>query len=217
MLLLLIVYLGDVLWGNMNIICSDLEGILIPEIWINVAKKTGIQELNLTTRDISDYDVLMKKRLLILRENGIKINDILEVIENMEPLEGALEFLKWAKSHMQIVIVSDTFTQFAKSFMKKLGWPTLFCNTLLVDQDGTISGYKLRQEDGKRKVANALKSLDYHIIAVGDSYNDISMLKSADKGFLFRPPENVKKEFDHFPVTENYGDLKKLIKECAAI
>ncbi|MBN1930459.1 MAG: bifunctional phosphoserine phosphatase/homoserine phosphotransferase ThrH [Desulfobacterales bacterium] len=196
----------------MYIVCSDLEGVFIPEIWINVARKTGIEELKLTTRDIADYDVLMQKRLSILHENGLKLKDIQAVIEKMEPLEGALEFLNWIRSCSQIIIVSDTFVQFAGPMMKKLGWPTLFCHSLVLGPDGSITGYQLRQNDSKKKVVISLKALNFNVIAVGDSYNDISMLKEADMGILFGPPENVKNEFPELPVSYNYGELKDIIQ-----
>jgi len=197
----------------MHIVCSDLEGIFVPEIWINVAEKTGIKELRLTTRDISDYDVLMKKRLAILDENRLKIDDIQAVIATMDPLDGALEFLDWLRSRIQIIVVSDTFDQFAGPLMQKLGWPTLFCHTLSINPDGSIAGYRLRQKDSKREAVIALKNLNYDTIGVGDSYNDITMLKQADKGILFDPPENVKNEFPEFPVTYTYDDLKNIIQQ----
>jgi len=197
----------------MHIVCSDLEGIFVPEIWINVAEKTGIKELRLTTRDISDYDVLMKKRLAILDENRLKIDDIKAVIATMDPLDGALEFLDWLRSRIQIIVVSDTFDQFARPLMQKLGWPTLFCHTLSINPDGSIAGYKLRQKDSKREAVISLKSLNYDTMAVGDSYNDITMLKEADNGILFDPPENVKNEFPEFPVTYSYDDLKNIIQQ----
>jgi phosphoserine/homoserine phosphotransferase len=196
----------------MNIVCSDLEGVFVPEIWINVALKTGIEELKLTTRDISDYDVLMKKRLSILEKHGLTIRDIQGVIEKMDPLDGALEFLLWLRSKTQVVIVSDTFVQFAGPLMMKLGWPTLLCNHLSIGPEGKIVDYHLRQKDGKRKTVLAFKSLNYDIIAMGDSYNDISMLKEADKGILFGPPENVRKEYSQFPVTYTYDDLKDILR-----
>ena len=168
----------------MDIVCSDLEGIFTPEIWINVAEITGNEELRLTTRDISDYDVLMKKRLAILDKNNLKLSDIQTVIAKMEPLDGALEFLNWLRSLVQLIIVSDTYVEFAGPLIEKLDRPTLFCNTLSVSNDGSISGYNLRQQDGKQKVALALKSLNYRVIAIGDSYNDITMLKAADHGIL---------------------------------
>ena len=197
----------------MHIICSDLEGIFVPEIWINVAEKTGIKELRLTTRDISDYDVLMAKRLALLDEHGLKIDDIKKIIATMSPLDGAVEFLDWLRAFTQIIVVSDTFVEFARPLMKKLGWPTLFCHTLSIDSDGSITGYVLRQNDGKREVAIALKNLNYFTIAIGDSYNDITMLKEADSGILFRPPENVKNEFAEFPVLSSYDELKNKIEK----
>ncbi len=195
----------------MQILCSDLEGVFVPEIWINVAKKTGIEELKLTTRDISDYDVLMKKRLSILNENKLTLNDIQAVIKKIDPLDGAVEFLDWTRTNYQIIIVSDTFVEFADPLMEKLGQPTLFCNSLIVDSNGSITGYALRQKDGKRKVVEALKGLNYRVIAFGDSYNDISMLKKADASFLFRPPGNVVAEFPDIPTTDDYNQLKKWI------
>ncbi|MBF0120487.1 MAG: bifunctional phosphoserine phosphatase/homoserine phosphotransferase ThrH [Desulfobacterales bacterium] len=196
----------------MKIVCSDLEGVFVPEIWINVSKKTGIEDLKLTTRDIPDYDVLMKKRISILKQHNLKLQDIQMVIANMEPLAGALEFINWLRENTQLIIVSDTFTQFAGPLMAKLGYPTLFCNTLLLSDNGTIEGYKLRQNDGKRKVAQALKTLNYKIIAMGDSYNDINMLKEGDYKILFRPPENIKNEYPDFPVLYDYMELKNLIQ-----
>jgi phosphoserine/homoserine phosphotransferase len=200
----------------MHIVCSDLEGIFVPEIWINVAEKTGIKELRLTTRDISDYDVLMKRRLAILDENNLKIGDIQGVIATMEPLDGALEFLDWLRSRIPVIVVSDTFDQFAGPLMKKLGWPTLFCHTLSINPDGSIAGYKLRQKDSKREAVISLQNLNYDTIGVGDSYNDITMLKQADNGILFDPPDNVKNEFPEFPVTYNYDDLKTIIQQILA-
>ncbi len=200
----------------MYIVCSDLEGVFVPEIWINVSEKTGIKELRLTTRDVPDYDVLMKRRLAILKEHNLKIQDITDVIATMDPLEGAVDFINWLKAQVPLIIVSDTFTQFAGPLMKKLGNPALFCNTLVIDADGTITDYKLRQKDGKRKTAIALKSLEYKIIAAGDSYNDITMLKEANQGILFRPPDNVKKEFPQFPVTYEYNELKAIIEDILA-
>lgn len=195
----------------MKILCSDLEGVFVPEIWINVAEKTGIEELRLTTRDISDYDVLMKKRLGILAENKLKLNDITTVIATMEPLEGAVEFLDWLRAQVPVIIVSDTFEQFAGPLMQKLGWPTLFCNTLEVAADQTVTGYTLRQTDGKQKATLALQQLNYEVIAMGDSYNDISMLQAADHGILFHPPENVIAEFPDLPVTNGYDEIKAVL------
>ncbi len=197
----------------MYIICSDLEGVFVPEIWINVAIKTGIKELSLTTRDISDYDILMKKRLLILKENRLKIDDIKKVIATIDPFEGAVGFLDRLRSHVQVIIVSDTFVQFAGPLMEKLGRPTLFCHSLDIAKDGSITGYNLRQGNAKQKTVKALKSLNYKIIAMGDSYNDINMLQEADHGILFNPPENVKTEFPELPVTCNYTELEKRINK----
>jgi phosphoserine/homoserine phosphotransferase len=196
----------------MHLVCSDLEGIFLPEIWIKFAEKTGIQELRLTTRDISDYDVLMKHRLKILREHGLKLPDIQAVIAGMAPHDGALEFLEWVRSVTQILVVSDTFVEFAGPLMKKLGYPTLLCNTLTVTADGTIEGYRLRQADGKRKVAEAMRTLNYTVIGIGDSYNDISMLSAADHGILYRPPDNVRDEFSAFPVATDFGQLKTMLE-----
>jgi phosphoserine/homoserine phosphotransferase len=196
----------------MEILCSDLEGVFVPEIWINVAEITGIPELRLTTRDISDYNVLMNKRLGILEANNLKLKDIQDVIARMEPLEGAVELIDWIRSRTQLIVVSDTFVQFAGPLMKKLGWPTLFCNTLKVAANGSVAGYTLRQEDGKRKSVEALQTLNYRVLAFGDSYNDITMLKAADSGILFRPPETIRTEFPEFPACEDYETLKGLIE-----
>lgn len=195
----------------MHIVCSDLEGVFIPEVWINVAEKTGIEELRLTTRDISDYDVLMKRRLAILKENRLTIHDIQAVIATMEPLAGALDFLDWLRARTQVIIVSDTFDQFMGPMMEKLGWPTLFCHTLTIASDGTITGYNLRQTDAKRKTVNGLQLLNYQIIAMGDSYNDVNMLLAADTGILFSPPEKVKAEFSRLPVADTYEEMKALV------
>lgn len=197
----------------MKIICADMEGIFTPEIWIQVSKKTGIEELKLTTRDISDYDVLMKKRLGILAANGLKLKDITDVIETMDPLDGATEFLDWMRSRTQVIVVSDTYVEFAKPLLRKLGWPTLFCNYLTIAQDGSIADYNLRQKDGKRKTVQSLKRLNYEIIAVGDSYNDITMLKEANAGILFRPPENVKNEYPELPATYSYEEIRAVMEK----
>ena len=197
----------------MYIVCCDLEGVFVPEIWINVAEKTGIAELRLTTRDISDYDVLMKKRIAILHENGLKLRDIVQVIQLMNPLKGAVEFLQWLRSCSPVIILSDTYVEFAGPLMEKLGWPTLFCNSLSIGADGAITGYNLRQTDGKRKAILSLKKLNYKIIAVGDSYNDITMIKEADEGILFCPPGNVKNEYPELPVAQDYDELKAVIQE----
>lgn len=197
----------------MHIVCTDLEGVFVPEIWINVAEKTGIEALRLTTRDISDYDVLMKKRIELLKTNHLKLKDIKAVIDTMAPLEGALEFINWLRSVTQVIILSDTFVQFAGPLMRKLGWPTLFCHTLTIDSDGYIIGYNLRQKESKRGAVEALKQLNFKVIAMGDSYNDITMLKAADKGILFHPPDNVKAEFPEFQVSFGYDELKTIISD----
>lgn len=200
----------------MHIVCSDLEGVFVPEIWINVAQITGIDELRLTTRDISDYNVLMKKRLALLDENGLTLRDIQNVITTMAPLKGALDFLDWLRARTRLIIVSDTFVEFADPLIEKLGRPTLFCNSLAVAPDGQVTGYHLRQEDGKRKVVEGLQSMNFKVLAMGDSYNDITMLQQAEKGILFRPPENVMAEFPDFPVTDNFDDLRILLREALA-
>jgi phosphoserine/homoserine phosphotransferase len=197
----------------MHIICSDLEGVFVPEIWINVAERTGIDELRLTTRDISDYDELMQRRLSILDANKLKLKDITDVIATMEPLPGAREFLDWLRARTQVIVVSDTFVEFARPLMEKLGWPTLLCHHLTIDGNGAIAGYNLRQADGKRKVVEAFKALQYTVLAMGDSYNDVSMLKEAHKGILFRPPQNVIDEFPQFPVTTAYDELRDIFRK----
>jgi phosphoserine/homoserine phosphotransferase len=194
----------------MQIVCSDLEGVFVPEIWINVAERTGIEELRLTTRDISDYDVLMKKRLGILAENNLKLKDITDVIATMEPMPGATEFVQWLRSRTQLIVLSDTFEEFAKPLMAKLGWPTLLCHNLSVDTEGNVIDYILRQHDPKMRAVQAFQALNYEVIAMGDSYNDTSMLQTADRGILFRPPDNVVAEFPQFPVARNYEELKTL-------
>ena len=197
----------------MYIVCADMEGIFTPEIWINVSEITGIKELRLTTRDINDYDVLMKRRLAILKQHGLKLQDIQAVIAKMKPLEGAKDFLDWLRSRLQVIIVSDTYVEFAGPLLEKLGQPTLLCNTLSVDTDGSITGYNLRQKDGKKKVAIALANLNYKVIAIGDSYNDITMMKTAENAILYCPPDNVKEEFSEFTITRNYEQLKLAIEK----
>ncbi|QQR81025.1 MAG: bifunctional phosphoserine phosphatase/homoserine phosphotransferase ThrH [Deltaproteobacteria bacterium] len=196
----------------MIVACLDLEGVLIPEIWINFADKTGIKELRLTTRDIPDYDVLMKKRLGILKEHNLKLKDIQDVIATLSPLDGAADFLNWLRSEMQVVILSDTFSEFAKPFMKQLVWPTLFCHSLEVNSSGDVVNYKLRMKDQKRAAVEAFRSINLSTIAAGDSYNDTSMLGAADAGILFCPPDNVIKEFPQFPVALDYQELRRLIE-----
>ena len=201
----------------MHVICCDLEGVFVPEIWINVAERTGIKELRLTTRDISDYDVLMNRRLSILKDHDLKLKDITDVISGMEPLRGAVEFVDWLREHTQVIILSDTFVQFAGPLMKKLGWPTLFCNELTVGADGSVSGYRLRQKNGKRMAVIALKSLYYRVVALGDSYNDIDMIREANAGILFRPPENIVREYPDLPVAVTYDELKAIVEKELAI
>lgn len=195
----------------MLILCSDLEGVFVPEVWINVAKKTGIEELRFTTRDISDYDVLMTRRLKILEEHKLTLKDIQDVIATIKPLDGAKEFLDWLRTQIPVVVVSDTFQEFADPLMAQLGRPTILCHSLTIDERGMITNYNLRQADPKKKVVQALKGLNYKVIAMGDSYNDTSMLLEADKGILFRPPQNVIDEFKQLPVVTNYTELKELI------
>jgi len=190
------------------IACLDLEGVLVPEIWIAFAEKTGIEKLRLTTRDIPDYDVLMRGRLKILEENKLGLPDIEEVIGGIAPLPGAKDFLDWLKTEFQVIILSDTFYQFAGPLMRQLGHPTLFCHRLVVDESGRIADYKLRQADGKTQAVRALKGLNFKTVAAGDSYNDTGMLKEADRGILFRPPDNVIREFPQFPVTRDYEEFK---------
>jgi len=195
----------------MHAFCSDLEGVWIPEIWINVAEKTGIDELKLTTRDIKDYDELMNYRLKILKEKGLKLKDIQKVISTINPFEGALDMIKWLKKHTRFVIVSDTFIEFAQPILEKLEWPLLFCHTLNVDSEGNIVGYQLRQKDAKRKVIQALRNLNFYVVSCGDSYNDIAMLQEADEGILFKPPINVVRDYPDFNIIDNYNDLKKYL------
>ena len=192
----------------MEIACLDLEGVLVPEIWINFAERTGIEELRLTTRDVPDYDALMTRRLSILRENDLGLPDIQEVIGGMSPLPGAGEFLDWLRERAQVVILSDTFYQFAAPLMRQLGWPTLLCHRLEIAEGGRVSNYRLRQKDGKRQAVRAFHQLNFRVIAAGDSYNDTTMLSEADAGILFRPPDNVIEEFPQFPVARGYDELR---------
>ena len=197
------------------IACLDLEGVLVPEIWINVAERTGIAALRRTTRDEPDYDTLMRGRLAILDEHRLGLPDIQAVIGGMEPLDGALDFLDWLRSHTQVIILSDTFGEFAAPLMRKLGWPTLFCHSLAVDGGGRITGYRLRIQDGKRRAVEALRGLAFRVVAAGDSYNDTTMLAAADAGILFRPPQNVIDDFPQFPVTRTYAELREAFVEHA--
>ncbi|UCH28735.1 MAG: bifunctional phosphoserine phosphatase/homoserine phosphotransferase ThrH [Myxococcales bacterium] len=189
------------------VVCLDLEGVLIPEVWIAFAEKTGIDALRRTTRDEPDYDVLMRGRLEILDENGFKLSDIQDVISTMEPLPGAKPFLDELRERTQLIILSDTFYQFAAPFMRQLGQPTLFCHQLLTDATDRVTDYQLRIPDGKRKAVAALKNIGFRVHAAGDSYNDTTMLKEADRGILFRCPDNVAEEFPQFQRTEGYDEL----------
>ena len=195
-----------------TIVTLDLEGVLVPEIWIAFAEKTGIEQLKLTTRDIPDYDELMTGRLAILNEHGLKLADIQEVIGTLAPLEGAKAFLDELRSITQVLILSDTFLEFAKPLMEQLAWPTIFCHDLEIDAEGRVANYRLRQPDQKRKSVAAFHSLNYRVIAAGDSYNDTTMLGEADTGFLFRSPDNVKAEFPQFRSAEEYDELMGLIR-----
>ena len=195
----------------MYILCSDLEGVFVPEVWINVADKTGITELRRTTRDEPDYNLLMHSRMTILDRHGLKLHDIQDVIATINPLPGAVEFIEWIKERTQLIVVSDTFIQFADPLMKQLGRPTLFCHTLVMDETNRIIDFKLRQPDPKRKTVEAIQGLTYQVIAMGDSYNDISMLEQADVGILFRPPQNVIDDYPEFPVVTDYEELKEIL------
>ncbi|MDG1164810.1 MAG: bifunctional phosphoserine phosphatase/homoserine phosphotransferase ThrH [Porticoccaceae bacterium] len=193
----------------MEIACLDLEGVLVPEIWIAFAEKTGIEALKKTTRDEPDYDVLMNYRLDLLREHGLGLNEIQEVIATLEPLDGAIEFIDWLRERFQVVILSDTFYEFASPLMKQLGHPTLLCHRLESDSQGNVTSYRLRQANPKRQAIVAFKSLYYRTIAAGDSYNDTSMLAEADAGVLFHAPQNVIEEFPQFPAVQTFAALKE--------
>jgi phosphoserine/homoserine phosphotransferase len=199
----------------MIVACLDLEGVLVPEIWIAFAEKTGIEKLRLTTRDIPDYNELMQGRLDILNENKLLLSDIQEVIKDISPLPGAKDFLDWLKSEFQVIILSDTFNQFATPLMAQLGYPTLFCHDLIIDGSGRINDFQLRIPDAKTKAVMAIQGLNLKVIAAGDSYNDTGMLKQADAGILFRAPNNVIEEFPQFPVSRDYDGFKKLFIETA--
>jgi phosphoserine/homoserine phosphotransferase len=199
-----------------KIVCLDLEGVLVPEIWISFAEKVGIEKLRLTTRDVPDYDVLMRGRLKILKEHKLTLKDIQAVIGTLSPLQGALEFLNTLRSKTQVIILSDTFTEFAAPLMAKLNYPTLFCNNLVVDDDNMIIDYKLRQNDGKLKAVEALQSIGFTVLAAGDSYNDLTMIKKADFGALFRAPQQIIDEHKQLPHTDDYGELDKIIDKFLA-
>jgi phosphoserine/homoserine phosphotransferase len=200
---------------TLKLACLDLEGVLIPEIWINFAEHTGIDALRRTTRDEPDYDVLMKFRLGVLEEHGLGLPDIQEVIGGLRPLDGAPECLDWLRERFQVVILSDTFYEFADPLMAQLGRPTLFCHRLEADANGRVVNYHLRQPDQKRQAVKAFHGLNFQVIAAGDSYNDTSMLSEADAGILFRPPDNVIAEFPQFPVTRSYDELRAAFLEAA--
>ena len=199
----------------MIVTCLDLEGVLVPEIWIAFAEKTGIEKLRLTTRDIPDYNELMRGRLKILDENNLKLADIEEVIAGIAPLSGAKEFLSWLESEFQVIILSDTFNQFAGPLMAQLDFPTLFCHDLIIDETGKINDFQLRIPDAKTKAVKALQGLNLKVIAAGDSYNDTGMLKQAEAGILFRAPDNVIEEFPQFPLTKTYEEFKQTFIETA--
>ena len=192
----------------MQIVCLDLEGVLIPEIWIEFSERTGIPELAKTTRDEPDYDKLMRGRIEILNRKGLGLADIQQVAGAMRPLDGAREFLDWLRGYCQVVILSDTYYQFAAPLMRQLGHPTLFCHELVVDEAGRVRDYRLRLRDQKRESVRAFRDLNFHTIAAGDSYNDTTMLAEAHAGILFRPPAKVSAEFPQFPVTANYDELR---------
>ncbi len=203
--------------GNtVHIVCLDLEGVLVPEIWIEFSKRTGIPELSRTTRDEPDYDKLMRFRLALLERHKLGLPDIQAVIADMGPMPGAPEFVDWLRSEYQLIILSDTFSQFAAPLMRQLGWPTLFCHELEVAEDGFVRKYRLRLRDHKRVSVEKFKQLNFHTIAAGDSYNDTAMLAEAHAGILFRPPQNVIDEFPQFPVARDFAQLQALIVAAAS-
>ncbi|MDC7245500.1 MAG: bifunctional phosphoserine phosphatase/homoserine phosphotransferase ThrH [Sphaerochaetaceae bacterium] len=195
----------------MKVVCLDLEGVLVPEIWISVAQKTKIAELRRTTRDESNYDVLMNQRLAILKEHGLTLSDIQEVIRTLDPLDGALSFLQTLREKTQVIILSDTFSEFAHPLMEKLMFPTIFCNSLVIDENDMIVDYKLRQQDGKRKAVQALQQIGFTVFAAGDSYNDLTMIKNADSGALFRAPESILEEEPNLPLATTYEEFLSII------
>lgn len=199
---------------DMNIVCLDLEGVLVPEIWVAFAEETGIPELKKTTRDEPDYDKLMKWRLGILKEHGLGLKEIQETIAKINPMPGAKEFLDELRSMTQVIIISDTFTQFAAPLMKKLGWPTIFCNSLEVAEDGEITGYRMRVENSKYSTVKALQSIGFETIASGDSHNDLGMIKASKAGFLFKSTEQIKKDNPELPAYETYDKLMEAIKKA---
>ena len=196
----------------MDIVCLDLEGVLVPEIWIAFSEKTGIPQLRITTREEPDYDKLMKYRMNILKEHNLTLKDIQDVIATIKPLEGAREFLDKVREITQVVILSDTFTEFAKPLMKQLGWPTILCNSLVIDDKGMLAGIRLRQQDGKRKAIDAFRSMNFRTFAAGDSYNDLTMIHKADKGCLFRAPQNILKEEPDLKLCTTYDEFFEEIR-----
>lgn len=199
----------------MELACLDLEGVLVPEVWIAFAERTGIEELKATTRDIPDYNVLMKQRLDLLDRHGLKIDDIQDVIGTLQPLPGAIDFIDWLRERFQVIILSDTFYEFSQPLMRQLHWPTLFCHRLVTDEEGRVVDYKLRQEDPKRASVKALHSLNYRVLAAGDSYNDTTMLSEADVGFLIHAPQNVIEEFPQFQSVDSLEALKGAFLEAS--
>ena len=199
---------------DMNIVCLDLEGVLVPEIWVAFAEETGIPELKKTTRDEPDYDKLMKWRLGILKEHGLGLKEIQETIAKIDPMPGAKEFLDELRSMTQVIIISDTFTQFAAPLMKKLGWPSIFCNSLEVAENGEITGYRMRVENSKYSTVKALQSIGFETIASGDSHNDLGMIKASKAGFLFKSTEQIKKDNPELPAYETYDELMEAIKKA---
>ena len=199
----------------MELACLDLEGVLVPEIWIAFAERTGIEELRATTRDIPDYDVLMRQRLALLDQHNLRMVDIQAVIATLEPLPGAIDFIEWLRQRFQVIILSDTFYEFSQPLMRQLNWPTLFCHRLVTDAEGRVVDYKLRQEDPKRASVKALHSLNYRVLAAGDSYNDTTMLGEADVGFLIHAPQNVIDEFPQFHSVETLDELKLAFVEAS--
>ncbi|RMH37148.1 MAG: bifunctional phosphoserine phosphatase/homoserine phosphotransferase ThrH [Nitrospirae bacterium] len=197
--------------------CLDMEGVLVPEIWLALADRTGISELRLTTRDIPDYDELMSRRLEVLKQHGVTIGDLQKVVGDLSPLEGAVEFLRWLRMRSQVVVLSDTYYEFVWPLMKQLEYPTIFCHTLEISPDGQIMKYCLRQRDQKRQAVLAFKGLGFRVLAAGDSYNDISMLQEADAGILFRPPEAIEREFPQFPVVRSYEAFQKALIEMGGL
>ncbi|MCJ7820086.1 MAG: bifunctional phosphoserine phosphatase/homoserine phosphotransferase ThrH [Bacteroidales bacterium] len=197
----------------MYIICCDLEGVFVPEIWINVSRHTGIDELKLTTRDISNYDILMKRRLDILRQHSITLQDIQKVISSLGPLPGAVDFIDWVHKRAQLIIVSDTFREFADPLLEKMGWPVLLCHDLTTDKEGNVLRYNIRQLEAKMKTVEAFQSLNYNVIAIGDSYNDISMLRKAEVGILYNPSQNVIMDNPDLKIVNSFEQLKSIISD----